>query len=57
MGEVGRVEPDSGSTVTAAALSSPSAGTGICSTYTCPLGSGLKVTDGTGAPSLMNQSW
>ena len=27
------------------------------STLTCPVGSGLKVTEGSGVPSLMNQSW
>ena len=48
MGVVGWAEPASGSTVTAAALTSPPAGTGICSTLAWPSASGLKVTEGTG---------
>src|SRR6185295_13706918 len=57
MGEVGRAEPASGSTVIAAALTVPFDGTRICSTLAWPSGSGLKVTEGTGFPSWMNQSW
>jgi hypothetical protein len=42
--------------VTAAALIAPPSGTGMRWTVAPPPDPGLKVTDGTGAPSLMNHS-
>ena len=53
---VGWLEPPAGSSVTATAVTGPS-GTATRRISASPSGSDLNVTEGTGFPSRMNQSW